>query len=131
MVDVNRGKRPLSPFMIGSVYRLQITSGLSILHRVTGVALGLGGVIGVWWFLAAATGPEYFAFVDGLLTSWLGGLVLIGLMVALWYHFCNGIRHLIWDAGYGFDLETVRRSGVATLAGAAALSLITLVAALV
>jgi len=57
--------------------------------------------------------------------------VLIGLMVALWYHFCNGIRHLIWDAGYGFDLETVRRSGVATLAGAAALSLITLVAALV
>lgn len=128
MADVNRGNRPLSPHL--SVYRPQMTSMLSILNRITGVALTLGAVIAVWWFLAAATGPEYFAFVDGLVTSWLGGLVMIGLLVALWYHFCNGIRHLVWDAGYGFDLDMVQKSGVATLVATAALSVITLIAAL-
>jgi succinate dehydrogenase / fumarate reductase cytochrome b subunit len=127
MADVNRGNRPLSPHL--TIYRPQITSVLSILHRVTGCALALGAVFAVWWFLAAATGPDYFAFVDGMLTSWLGGLVMIGLLVALWYHFCNGIRHLVWDAGYGFDLKTVEKTGVATGAAAAALTLITLVAA--
>lgn len=127
MADVNRGNRPLSPHL--SIYRPQITSILSILHRVTGVALTLGAVIAVWWFLAAATGPEYFAFVDGLVTSWLGGLILIGLLTALWYHFFNGIRHLFWDAGYGFDLPTVHKSGVATGVASLVLSVITLVVA--
>jgi succinate dehydrogenase / fumarate reductase cytochrome b subunit len=91
--------------------------------------MALGGVIGVWWFLAAATDPEYFAVVDGLITSWIGGLVMIGLLLALWYHFCNGLRHLAWDAGYGFDLATVRRSGLAVLAGAVVLTLVTLIVA--
>ncbi len=127
MADVNRGNRPLSPHL--TIYRPQITSILSILHRVTGVGLTLGAVIAVWWFLAAATGPEYFAFVDGLVTSWLGGLVMIGLLVALWYHFCNGIRHLTWDAGYGFDLDMVQKTGIATGVVTAALTVITLIAA--
>jgi succinate dehydrogenase / fumarate reductase cytochrome b subunit len=127
MADVNQGARPLSPHL--SVYRPYLSMMMSILHRITGVGLALGGVIGVWWFLAAATDPEYFAVVDGLITSWIGGLVMIGLLLALWYHFCNGLRHLAWDAGYGFDLATVRRSGLAVLAGAVVLTLVTLIVA--
>jgi len=127
MADVNRGNRPLSPHL--TIYRPQITSVLSIAHRISGVGLTLGAVLGVWWFLAAATDAPYFAFVDGLLTSWLGGLILVLSLAALWFHFCNGIRHLVWDAGYGFDLDAVQKSGVAVPAGTAALTIVTLIAA--
>jgi succinate dehydrogenase / fumarate reductase cytochrome b subunit len=122
MADVNRGNRPLSPHL--QIYRPQITSVLSILHRMTGVGLMLGGVLVVWWLLAAATGPEYFDFVDGLITSWLGHLVLLGLTWALCYHLLNGIRHLVWDTGRGFDLETVDKSGMAVAAGSAVLTVL-------
>lgn len=128
MADVNRGDRPLSPHL--TIYRPQMTSVLSILHRVTGVGLTLGALLGVWWFLAAATDAEYFAFVDGLLTSWIGWLVLVMSLFALWFHFCNGIRHLVWDAGYGFDLAVVQKSGIAVLAGTVVLTVVTLIAAL-
>jgi len=131
MADVNRGNRPLSPFMLGQVYRLQLTSLTSLMHRVTGVGLTLGGLLVVWWLLAAATGPESFAFIDGVLTSWLGGLVMIGLLAALWYHFCNGIRHLFWDAGYGYEIGIAEQSGYATMAATAALTVVTLIAAFV
>lgn len=127
MADVNRGDRPLSPHL--TIYRPQITSILSILHRVTGVGLAFGAVLGVWWFLAAATDAAYFELVDGLLTSWLGGLILILSLIALWYHFCNGIRHLVWDAGFGFELDMVQKSGIAVGAGTAVLTVITLIAA--
>lgn len=127
MADVNRGNRPLSPFMLGQVYRLQMTSVMSLLHRVTGVGIAIGAVLGVWWFLAAASGPGYFSLIDGLLTSWIGGLAMIGMLASLWYHFCNGIRHLFWDAGYGFDLETVRRSGLFTAGATGVLTLLTLI----
>ena len=120
MADVNRGNRPLSPHL--TIYRPQITSMLSILHRVTGVALTLGLILAVWWLLAAATGPEYFAFVDGLATSWIGHLVWLGSTWALAYHFCNGIRHLIWDMGYGFDLDQVTMSGQVVLGASVALT---------
>lgn len=120
MADVNRGNRPLSPHL--TVYRPQITSMLSILHRVTGVALTLGAVLAVWWLLAAATSDEYFEFVDGLLTSWIGHLVLLGLTFSLAYHFCNGIRHLMWDMGYGFELDQVENSGKAAVIGAVVLT---------
>lgn len=109
MADVNRGDRPLSPHL--SIYRPQITSTLSILHRVTGVALTLGAVLVVWWLLAAATGPGAFALADGFLSSLLGGLILLGSAWALSYHLLNGIRHLFWDAGYGFQLSSVTSSG--------------------
>ena len=118
MADVNRGSRPLSPHL--TIYKPQITSVLSILHRVTGVALTLGAVLVVWWMIAAATGPEYFAFADGLVTSWIGGLVLLGSAWALCYHFANGVRHLFWDMGYGFDLNIVTRSGQAVIVASVA-----------
>ena len=115
--------------MLGEIYRPQITSVLSILHRITGVGLTLAAVLIVWWFLAAATSAEYFATVDGLITSWIGGLILIGSLAAFWFHFCNGVRHLFWDAGYGFDLEKVDKSGMAVVAATAVLTVITLIAA--
>jgi len=120
MADVNRGDRPLSPHL--QIYRPQITSVLSILHRMTGVGLMLGGVVVVWWLIAAASGPEYFDLVDGLVTSWLGHLVLLGLTWALCYHLLNGVRHLVWDTGRGFNLDTVDKSGMAVAVGSAVLT---------
>jgi succinate dehydrogenase / fumarate reductase cytochrome b subunit len=122
MADVNPGNRPLSPHL--QIYRPQISSVLSILHRITGVGLALGAVLVVWWLLAAATGPEYFATVDGLLTSWIGHLVLLGVTWALAYHLLNGIRHLFWDMGYGFEIETVDKTGWAVVIGSAVLTVL-------
>jgi len=127
MADVNRGNRPLSPHL--TVFNQSYTGTLSILHRITGIGLSLATILVVWWFLAAATNAEYFAFVDGLITSWLGGLVMIGSLWALWYHFCTGLRHLYWDTGRGFDLEGVRKSGMAIVGGSAVLTVLTLIAA--
>ena len=101
--------RPLSPHL--QVYRPQLTSVLSILHRATGVALAVGTLLLVWWLIAAATGPEAFGVVQTVLASWIGRLLLLGWTVALFYHLCNGIRHLFWDAGYGFELRTTYVSG--------------------
>lgn len=123
MADVTRGNRPLSPHL--QIYRPQITSVLSILHRITGVGLLLGFALAVWWFLAAATGAAYFDFVDGIVTSWLGHLVLLGSTWALWYHLANGIRHLVWDLGYGFGLGQVTQSGLVVLGASGALTLLT------
>lgn len=125
MADVNRGARPLSPHL--QIYRPQLTSGLSILHRITGVGLALGAFLLVWWFLAAATAPDYFDFVDGILTSWIGHLILIGSAWALSYHFANGIRHLVWDMGYGFELDDVRKSGIAAVGASVLLTLLILI----
>jgi succinate dehydrogenase / fumarate reductase cytochrome b subunit len=125
MADVNRGNRPLSPHL--SIYRRQLSMMMSIVHRITGCGLAVGAVLAVWWFMAAARGPERFAFVDGLLTSWLGGLVLIVCLVALWYHFFNGIRHLVWDTGAAFELDKVRTSGLMVLAATAVMTVITLI----
>jgi len=109
MADVNRGNRPLSPHM--SIYRPQMTSILSILHRITGVGMSLTALLIVWWFFAAATGAGYFEFVDGILTSWLGVLVLTVSLWAFWFHFFNGIRHLRWDSGVGLGLDASARTG--------------------
>jgi succinate dehydrogenase / fumarate reductase cytochrome b subunit len=125
MADVNRGNRPLSPHL--QVYRPQITSVLSILHRITGVAMTLGAILVVWWFVAGAVSPEYAQTVDGYLTSWLGLLVLTGSLWALWYHTLTGIRHLIWDMGKGFDLDVVTKSGWAIVGGSVVLTLLTIV----
>ncbi|CAN5699581.1 succinate dehydrogenase, cytochrome b556 subunit [soil metagenome] len=127
MADVNRGNRPLSPHL--TVYRWQITMAMSILHRITGVGLALGAILGVWWFIAAATDAEYFASVDGFLTSWFGLLILFFSLVAFWYHFCNGIRHLVWDTGHAFEIDAVTKTGYAAIAGAAVLTIVTLIAA--
>lgn len=127
MPDVNRGNRPLSPHL--QIYRPQLHSAMSIFHRITGVALTLGALLVVWWFLAAAAGPGHFAFVDGLLTSWIGTLVMLASLVALAYHFCNGLRHLWWDTGNGFGLDEITRSGQFVLGATAILTIIVLIAA--
>lgn len=127
MSDVNRGNRPLSPHM--SIYRPQVTSVLSIFHRFTGVGMAVTGMLIAWWFLAAATSPECFAIADGFLSSWFGGLILIISAWGLWYHFCNGIRHLIWDLGYGFDMNEVTQSAYLVIGVSLILTIITVVIA--
>jgi len=101
--------RPLSPHL--SIYRPQLTSTLSVLHRATGMGLALGSLMLAWWLIAAATGPEAYAGFAWFAGSWIGMLVLFGFTYALFYHLCNGIRHLRWDAVRGFDLPSVYRSG--------------------
>ncbi len=101
--------RPLSPHL--QVYRPQFTSVLSILHRLTGVALGLGALLLVYWLAAAAAGPAWFEGARAVAGSWFGWLVLLGFTWALFYHLCNGIRHLFWDIGMGFELATARLTG--------------------
>lgn len=123
MADVNRGNRPLSPHL--SVYRPQLTSMTSILTRITGTALLLGALLTVWWFLAAASSPEYFAVADGLITSWLGDLIMTLSAWALWYHALAGLRHLVWDSGYGLDVETSEKSGVAIIVLSVVLTILT------
>ena len=127
MADVNRGNRPLSPHL--TIYRPQYTSMLSILHRATGVGLTLGAVCVVWFLIAAATGEEYFNTINGLMTSWFGYLVWLGLTWAICYHFLNGIRHLFWDMGYGFELEQAWRSGLMVVAGSVVLTVLVLLIA--
>ncbi|ABV94600.1 putative succinate dehydrogenase cytochrome b subunit [Dinoroseobacter shibae DFL 12 = DSM 16493] len=126
MADVNRGDRPLSPHI--QIYRPQLTSVTSILTRITGNALLVGALLCVWWLIAAAAGPEYFAFVDGLVTSWFGKLVFLGSIWALWYHTLAGVRHLIWDAGYGFELKDAYALGYMVIGGSVVLTVITVIA---
>ncbi len=122
--DGSSMKRPLSPHL--QVYdMLQLTSALSIAGRITGVAWALGLVLLVWWLVAAASGPEAFAQVQWFLSSWLGLLGLFGMTAAAWYHTLNGVRHLAWDAGYGYDIPTTYRSGHLVLVGTVVLTLLT------
>jgi len=114
--------RPLSPHL--QVYRPQITSILSILHRLTGVALAGGAFLLVWWLVGAAWSAEYYAHIKGLAGSWLGRLVLLGFVFSFFYHLCNGVRHLWWDMGRGFAVEDVEKSGKLMVAASVALTLI-------
>lgn len=104
-------KRPLSPFMIGPYYKPQMTSILSITHRATGAALVVGTLFLVYWLVSAARGPGFYDQAQVVLGSKLGQLVLFLWTWALFYHLANGIRHLFWDAGYGFELETTTKTG--------------------
>ena len=119
-------ERPLSPHL--QVYRWQLTSVLSILHRASGVALSVGTLLLVYWLIAAAAGPESFATAQGLIGSILGRILLLGWSWALFYHLCNGIRHLFWDAGHGFDLKTVYASGWTVVGASVVLTLIAWIA---
>lgn len=125
MPDMNQGKRPLSPFMIGPYYRPQLTSMTSILTRITGNALIVAAVLIVWWLLAAATSPEYFAFADAVVRSWFGKLVFLGSIWAVWYHFLAGIRHLYFDSGRGLDIPTAEKLGWGCIFGSVILTLFT------
>jgi succinate dehydrogenase / fumarate reductase cytochrome b subunit len=114
--------RPLSPHL--QIYRWQLTSVMSILHRASGVALSLGAILLVWWLGAAADGPEPYAKFQWFLGSPFGLVLLFGWSVALFYHLCNGIRHLWWDTGRGLDLKSVYASGWSVVVTTAALTIV-------
>ncbi|WP_193185329.1 succinate dehydrogenase, cytochrome b556 subunit [Nisaea sediminum] len=114
--------RPLSPHL--QIYRLPLTAITSILHRATGVALGLGTLFLVWWLMATATGGSYFEFVQSIMGSWIGLLILFGFSFALFFHLCNGIRHLFWDAGYGFEIATAEMATKLVIAASAVLTVL-------
>jgi succinate dehydrogenase / fumarate reductase cytochrome b subunit len=114
-------ERPLSPDI--QIYRPQLTSVLSITHRLTGIALSVGSPLLVFWLIAAAAGPSMYATLHGFLGSWLGLALLLGWTYALFFHLCNGIRHLFWDAGYGFELRTIYASGWSVVVASAMLTL--------
>lgn len=125
MADVNRGNRPLSPHL--SIYRMAITMLVSILNRITGAGMALAAILIVWWLMAAASGAEYFASVDGFLTSWFGLLILVGSLWALWFHFLGGLRHLFMDFGLGYEIKTVNMTGWIVVIGSFVLTLISLI----
>ncbi|MBS0560004.1 MAG: succinate dehydrogenase, cytochrome b556 subunit [Proteobacteria bacterium] len=115
-------KRPLSPHL--QVYRPQITSFTSIMHRASGVALSVGTLLMTWWLVAAATSEDAFATAQWFIGSPIGLLLLFGWTLALVYHFINGIRHLAWDAGVGFEAPQYRHTGYATLIGTVGVTLL-------
>ena len=116
-------QRPLSPHL--QIYKWQLTSIMSIGHRASGIALSLGSFLIVIWLVTLATGPEYFSHVNKVISQWFGQLVLFGFSVVLFYHMLNGVRHLSWDLGYGFDLTTVYKTGYSVLITAIILTTIT------
>ena len=120
--------RPLSPHL--QVYRWQYTMVLSVLHRATGVVLAIALLLLAYWLLALASGPEAYAGATQLLASPLGLLVVAGFTLAFWYHFCTGIRHLIWDTGRGLEKVAARRSAAIVVAAALALTVASLAAML-
>src|SRR5690554_2275315 len=107
-----QGARPLSPHL--QVYRWYLTMATSILHRVTGSALVVGLVLLTWWLVALAAGPESFATVQAVMHTFFGWLVLFGMTIALFYHAAYGVRHLVWDAGYGFYKDIAYKIGMLT-----------------
>lgn len=102
-------ERPLSPHL--QVYRWQITMTMSILHRVSGVILTVGAFALAWWLLAVAAGGDSYVLAAAFLASPLGKLFLFGFSLALVYHLLNGVRHLLWDVGVGFEIPEFYRSG--------------------
>jgi succinate dehydrogenase / fumarate reductase cytochrome b subunit len=115
--------RPLSPNI--QIYRPQLTSVLSIANRVAGVVLSLYAVVLVVWLVAAADGPYAYATVHVVIQSWVGEILLFGCTFSFFLHLCGGIRHLIWDAGYGFELRTIYASGWTVVVVSTALTVIT------
>jgi succinate dehydrogenase / fumarate reductase cytochrome b subunit len=114
--------RPLSPHL--SVYRWEVSNTLSILHRATGVMLSFGALVFTIWLVGIAAGPDTYLGVVGWLRSPLGVLLLFAGTFCFFYHLCNGIRHLFWDAGFGFEMPRARATGIAAVAGAVLLTAI-------
>lgn len=117
-----RRQRPLSPFMIGPHYRPQLTSMMSISHRISGVLLALGALMVAAWLLAVAGGPEAYASFSGFASSVPGKLLAAGLVVAIVYHWLNGVRHLAWDLGAGLDIPKAYASGWAIVGATVVIS---------
>ncbi len=114
--------RPLSPHL--QIYKPLITWVPSITHRVTGIGLGLGMLLVTAWLIALASGPQAFAAMHHFLSSWIGILLLVGFTWALMFHLLNGIRHLAWDVGYGFEVGTARITGWTVVIGSFVLTVL-------
>ncbi len=121
--------RPLSPHL--QAYRLPLTAITSILHRITGSLLALGAVAVVYWLIAAAAGPQAYATAQTILGNWFSQILIFGFTYALFFHLCNGIRHLVWDTGRGLEVETARKTSMAVIAIAGVLTVLTWIIALV
>jgi len=121
MTNVTRS-RPLSPHL--GIYKPIPTMVMSIVHRITGMALYAGTVLVAWWLIAAASGPAYFDWANGVFGSILGRFVLFFYTWALVHHMLGGIRHFIWDTGRGFDITVTTRLAWATLAGSIILTVL-------
>ena len=120
--------RPLSPNI--QIYRPQLTSVLSIINRITGLVLSVAAVVLVIWLIAATTGPQAYAAVQGAIASWMGQIVLFGATFSFFLHLCGGIRHLVWDTVHGFELRSIYISGWAVVAASVLLTVAAWVASL-
>lgn len=117
-----KSDRPLSPHLF--IYKPIPTMVMSIMHRITGAALYVGTVLVAWWLIAAASGPDYFAWVNGFFGSWFGLLVLFGYTWALIHHMLGGLRHFAWDLGYLFGKQTSTRLAIGQIIVSVALTLV-------
>ena len=125
MADVNRGNRPLSPFMIGPYYRPQITSISSIMVRITGIACYGFAFLIVCWLTAAASSEAAFTWVDWIMTSFIGDILMLLAAWSIWYHVLGRLRHVVWDFGHFLDVETSEKMGKVMFGGATVLALLT------
>ena len=122
MSQSHEAKRPLSPHL--QIYRPMLSMMMSIMHRITGVALFFGVILLGWWLFAASHSDAYFEFVQGFFGHWFGRLVMFGFTWALIHHMLGGIRHFIWDQGKGYDLATVETLVKANLFGSIVLTVL-------
>jgi succinate dehydrogenase / fumarate reductase cytochrome b subunit len=115
-------QRPLSPHL--GVYKFMYTMSLSFLHRLTGCVAAVGFLMFVWWLMALASGPDAYAAAMHTLSTPLAKLLLVGFTFSFIYHFCNGIRHLVWDTGRGLERAQARRSGALVITTAVLLTIL-------
>ena len=120
---MNVDNRPLSPHL--QIYRPQLTSVMSISHRATGIVLALGLVALTYWLMAAASGPAAFATAQAIFGSIIGRVLMFVWSYCLFYHLCNGVRHLVWDTGHALDLDDVYTSGYVAIIASVVLTLVT------
>lgn len=118
----NKANRPLSPHL--GIYHFHLTMAMSIFHRMTGMALYFGTALLAWWLIAAASGRGYFKFINGLLGSWIGLIVLFGFTWALLHHMLGGLRHFLWDTGRGLDKPMRDQLALATIVGSLVLTVL-------
>jgi succinate dehydrogenase / fumarate reductase cytochrome b subunit len=123
----NEQRRPLSPHL--QVYKFALTMAMSIAHRITGVGLYLGTILLAWWLISAATSASAFATATWFMGSIFGRLILLGFTWALFHHMLGGVRHFIWDAGYGMDHPQREYLAQGTLIGGLVLTILVWVAA--
>ena len=122
-------RRPLSPHL--QTYKLPLTAMLSVCHRATGTALSVGTLLLTWWLVAASSSDGAYASVSGFMRSPIGWLLMLGWVASLWYHFCSGLRHLAWDAGYGLNLPQTHLTSRAVIIATGVLTVLTFIIGIV